>query len=119
VPYLTPDAFRATLRLLARLPAGSAVVFDYAQPRAALPEREQRMLDSLADRVAQAGEPFQLFFTPEQLAASLSALDMRVVEDLDSTALTARFFAGRDDGLLLRGKSGRMCIAASTGTVRN
>lgn len=120
VPYLTADAFRATMRLLSRFPAGSAVVFDYSQPREVLPEREQLMLDSLSARVAQAGEPFQLFFTPEQLAEELEWLGLRVVEDLDSTALTARYFAGRTDGLLLRGKGGRMCVAASTGAeVRN
>jgi len=115
VPYLTMEAFRATMRLLARLPAGSAVVFDYSQPREVLSEREQLMLDSMAARVAQAGEPFQLFFTPEQLAEELAALGMRVVEDLGSAELTARFFAERTDGLLLRGKGGRMCVAASLG----
>jgi methyltransferase (TIGR00027 family) len=115
VPYLTPEAFRATMRLLAGLPAGSAVVFDYSQPREVLPEREQLMLDSMAARVAQAGEPFRLFFTPEQLAAELAGLGMRVVEDLGSGALTERYFQGRTDGLLLRGKGGRMCVAASAG----
>jgi methyltransferase (TIGR00027 family) len=115
VPYLTSEAFRATMRLLSRFREGSAVVFDYAQPREALPPREQLMLDSLSARVAQAGEPFQLFFTPVQLAEELEWLGMAVMEDLDSTALTARYFAGRTDGLLLRGKGGRICIAASTG----
>jgi methyltransferase (TIGR00027 family) len=115
VPYLTTEAFRATMRLLARLPAGSAVVFDYSQPREVLSEREQLMLDSMAARVAQAGEPFQLFFTPEQLAEELEWLEMRVVEDLGSAELTERFFAGRTDGLLLRGKGGRICVAASVG----
>jgi methyltransferase (TIGR00027 family) len=115
VPYLTTEAFRATMRLLARLPKGSAVVFDYSQPREVLSEREQLMLDSMAARVAQAGEPFQLFFTPEQLAEELDWLEMRVVEDLGSAEITARFFAGRNDGLLLRGKGGRMCVAASVG----
>jgi methyltransferase (TIGR00027 family) len=113
VPYLTPEAFRATLRVLARFAPGSAVVFDYSQPREALPAREQLMHDSLAARVALAGEPFQLFFTPSQLADELAFLDLRVIEDLDSTALTARYLAGRSDGLLLRGKAGRICIAAS------
>jgi len=115
VPYLTTGAFRATMRLLAALPAGSAVVFDYAQPREVLSERERLMLDSMAARVAQAGEPFQLFFTPEKLAVELAALGMRVVQDLGSAELTARYFAGRCDGLLLRGQGGRMCVAASMG----
>jgi methyltransferase (TIGR00027 family) len=116
VPYLTLEAFRATMRVLARFTAGSQVVFDYSQPREVLPPIEQLMLDSLSTRVALAGEPFQLFFTPDQLAEELDWLGLRVVEDLDSAALTARYFAGRRDGLGLRGKSGRMCVAESTGS---
>ncbi len=111
VPYLTAEAFRATLRVLARLPAGSEVVFDYSQPREVLSEREQLMLDSLSARVAQAGEPFQLFFTPEQLAEELEWLGMGVVQDLDGAALTARYLAWREDGIALRGKAGRICVA--------
>jgi methyltransferase (TIGR00027 family) len=113
VPYLTSEAFRATMQVLGRFAPGSEVVFDYAQPRAALPPVEQLMLDSLSARVAQAGEPFQLFFTPEQLAEELEWLGLRVVEDLDGAAMTERYFAGRGDGLMLRGKGGRMCVAAS------
>ena len=115
VPYLTTEGFRATMRLLARFTAGSEVVFDYSQPREALPPVEQLMHDSLSARVALAGEPFQLFFTPAQLAEELEWLGMRVVEDLDSAAMTARYLAGRKDGLLLRGKAGRICVASSTG----
>ena len=115
VPYLTTEGFRATMRLLARFTAGSEVVFDYSQPREVLPPVEQLMHDSLSARVALAGEPFQLFFTPAQLAEELEWLGMRVVEDLDSTAMTARYLAGRKDGLLLRGRAGRICVAASVG----
>jgi methyltransferase (TIGR00027 family) len=111
VPYLTSDAFQATMRVLARFGVGSEVVFDYAQPREALPPSEQLMLDSLSARVAQAGEPFQLFFTPERLAEELEWFAMRVVHDWDSTALTAKYFAGRKDGLGLRGRGGRICVA--------
>ena len=119
VPYLTTEAFRATMRVLGRFKAGSEVVFDYAQPRAALPEREQLMQDSLRARVALAGEPFQLFFTPERLQQELEGLGMRVVEDLDGETITGRYFAGRTDGLVLRGKAGRVCVAASVGAVRD
>ena len=115
VPYLTLEAFQATVRLLGRFAEGSPVVFDYAQPREVLPERERLMRDSMSARVAAAGEPFQLFFTPESLAAELELAGMRVVEDLDGEAMTARYFVGRQDGLLLRGKGGRMCVAASNG----
>jgi methyltransferase (TIGR00027 family) len=115
VPYLTLEAFQATVRLMGTFPAGSRLVFDYSQPREVLPPVEQLMLDSLSARVAQAGEPFQLFFTPESLAAELELAGMSVVEDLDGQALTARYLAGRTDGLFLRGKAGRMCVAVSKG----
>lgn len=120
VPYLSPDAFCATMRVLARFHPGSQVVFDYSLPREALPPVEQLMLDSLSARVAQAGEPFQLFFTPQQLAEELHTLRLHVLDDLDAAALTARFFADRTDNLKLRGKAGRICIAATaTPEVRN
>jgi methyltransferase (TIGR00027 family) len=115
VPYLTAEAFRATIRILSALPEGSSVVFDYSQPAEALSMVERMMLESLSARVAMAGEPFQLFFTPQQLAEELEWLGMRVVEDLDGAAITERYFAGRRDGLMLRGKAGRMCVAASLG----
>jgi methyltransferase (TIGR00027 family) len=115
VPYLTTEAFRATMRILSALPEGSAVVFDYSQPAEALSMVERMMLESMSARVARAGEPFQLFFTPPQLAEELEWVGMRVVEDLGSAEITARYFAGRMDGLMLRGKAGRMCVAASLG----
>ncbi len=72
VPYLTLAAFRATLGFIAAQPSGSGVVLDYGQPRSALPFFEQLAHDSLASRVQQAGEPFQLFFTPAEIAAELT-----------------------------------------------
>jgi methyltransferase (TIGR00027 family) len=63
VPYLTLDAFRATLRTVAALPAGSAVSLDYARAPETLSPPGRKAFDALAGRVAAAGEPFQLFFT--------------------------------------------------------
>jgi methyltransferase (TIGR00027 family) len=111
VPYLTKDAFDATMRVLARFAARSEVIFDYSQPREVLPPTEQLMLDSLSARVAQAGEPFQLFYTPQQLAEDLDWLSMRVAHDYSMPELTQRYLAGRTDGLLLRGQGARICVA--------
>jgi len=84
-------------------------VFDYSQPREVLPPVEQLMLDSISARVALAGEPFQLFFTPAQLVEEMQHYGWRVVEDLDGKGLNARYLAGRNDGLELRGSAGRLC----------
>lgn len=109
VPYLTQPAFRSTIALIASQPSGSGVVMDYGQPREVLPLLEQLARDSMASRVALAGEPFQLFFTPQQMAAELAAF--RDLEDLGSAELNARYFAGRTDNLKLLGAGGRIVSA--------
>jgi methyltransferase (TIGR00027 family) len=111
VPYLTLQAFRDTTELLGSFAAGSAVVFDYSQPAEVLSAREQLMLQSLSARVAQAGEPFRLFFTPEALAGELKMAGMEGLHDYGGPELTARYLAGRRDGLELRGQGGRICVA--------
>lgn len=115
VPYLTAEAFAGTCRFLAHLLPDSDVVFDYGQPREALPPVEQLMHDSLGARVAQAGEPFQLFFTPEALREELSRHGLTVVEDLGREELNKRYFGARSDGLQIRGSAGRLCHARVLG----
>jgi methyltransferase (TIGR00027 family) len=109
VPYLTAAAFRATLGFISAQPQGSGVVLDYGQPRRVLPLLEQLAHDSLASRVALAGEPFQLFFTPGEIAAELSGF--RTIEDLGTGEINSRYFSGRSDSLWLRGSAGRLLCA--------
>jgi methyltransferase (TIGR00027 family) len=116
VPYLFLEAFRATLAVLASLPPGSEIVFDYAYPREALPPTERLMLDSLSARVAQAGEPFRLFFTEETLREELAMAGLTMAENAGSTELNARFFCMRNDGLELLGRGGHICRAVVAGT---
>ena len=89
VPYLSESAFDGTLNFIAALPKPSAVVFDYGVARSALSWKERFMLDALAARVAAAGEPFRLFFEPEQLAAKLHGMGFSHIEDLGRMKLTA------------------------------
>jgi methyltransferase (TIGR00027 family) len=109
VPYLTLEAFRSTLRFIAARPANSGLVFDYGLPRSALPRLEQLAHDSLAARVQQAGEPFQLFFTPREAAAELVAFHN--LEDLSSSEINARYFQNRRDNLRLLGSSAHILSA--------
>jgi methyltransferase (TIGR00027 family) len=109
VPYLTLDAFRATVAFIATHPPGSGLVFDYSQPRRVLPPHEQLAHDSLAARVQQAGEPFQLFLTPREAAAELPAFFN--LEDLGAAQLNSLYFANRTDQLQMRGAAGRLLSA--------
>ncbi len=109
VPYLTLDAFRATLRFILVQPLGSGVVFDYGLPRAVLTPNEQLAHDSLASRVYLAGEAFQLFFTPAEVEAELDGF--RDLEDIGSTEINARYFADRTDALRMLGNAARLVSA--------
>ena len=109
VPYLTLPAFRATVGLIAAQPPDSGITLDYGQPRSALPFIEQLAHDSLAARVKLAGEPFQLFFTPTEIAAELSAF--HTIEDIGREEINARYFANRKDELKIRGSAGRFFSA--------
>ena len=111
--YLTASAFAGTCALLGSMLPGSSVVFDYSQPREVLPPREQQMHDSLSSRVAQAGEPFQLFFTPETLESELARHRLAVNQDWSGADLNERFFVARKDGLGLRGSGARLCRAVA------
>jgi methyltransferase (TIGR00027 family) len=101
VPYLTLAAFRATLETIAQLPAGSAVSFDYAVAPETLSKVGRTAFDALAGRVAAAGEPFQLFFTPETMESELRRAGFHRIEQLNSDDLNERYFKNRADGLKL------------------
>jgi O-methyltransferase involved in polyketide biosynthesis len=109
VPYLTRPAFQATLGYLAQLAPGSGLVFDYGLPRASLAAQDQQAHDILAARVQAAGEPFQLYLTPSDVAAALSAFSH--LEDLGTPELNARYFAHRTDHLAMQGSSIRFVSA--------
>ena len=93
VPYLSHAGFSATLEYLSTCAPGSIVILDYGLPRDALPFLEQLAFDSLAARVAAAGEPFQLFFTPAELHADLQSRGWMVEDDLDRDSINLRYFA--------------------------
>jgi len=109
VPYLTLEAFRATLGFISAQRPGGGLTLDYGQPRSTLPQLEQMELDSLASRVEKAGEPFQLFFTPPEMAAELSRFHS--VEDLGAAEINARYFSERSDQLKMRGSAARFLSA--------
>ncbi len=109
VPYLTLEAFRATVSFIAAQSPGSGLTLDYGQPRAVLPLLERLAHDSLASRVEKAGEPFQLFFTPVEIASEFSRFHS--LEDLGAPEINARYFSGRADQLAVRGTAGRLFSA--------
>jgi methyltransferase (TIGR00027 family) len=101
VPYLTLEAFRATAATIARYPAGTGVSFDYAFSPEKLGFFQRRAFDALAARVAAAGEPFRLFFEPEELEQELLRAGFHLVQHHTAEQLNEQYFANRGDGLKL------------------
>jgi len=98
---------------VAGMPAGSRIAFDYAVKRESLNEMEQMALDALSERVAHAGEPFQLFLDPGELREKLLGMGFRGVEDLGRDAINERYFGGRPDGFRVKGNLGRLVLATT------
>lgn len=86
IPYLPLETVRATLAAIASLPRGSGVSFDYALPPETLNAAGRTAFNRLAERVAAAGEPFQLFFTPETMESELCSAGFHRTEQWDYRA---------------------------------
>ena len=112
IPYLTQQAFRATLDAIGQLPAGSGVGFDYAIAPERLSQEGRVAFAALAARVAAAGEPFRLFFTPEEMDSELRRAGFHRTEQLDSEQLNEVYFKDRQDGLRLSSVGLGMLTAA-------
>jgi methyltransferase (TIGR00027 family) len=107
-PYLSREACMATLGFIAKMPAGSGVVFDFAVDRKLLNVGQRIALEVLSKRVAAAGEPFQLFFDPGKMRDELMEMGFQRTELLQGKELNARYFKDREDGLMVRGGLGHL-----------
>ncbi|MGD1153718.1 MAG: SAM-dependent methyltransferase [Syntrophales bacterium] len=102
-PYLTEEVVDSTLKFIANLKTGSGVVFDYVISPSLLNPQQRSAFDKLSNHVAKAGEPWQTFFNPSSLAANLQAFGFEEAIDLGPDEINARYFAGRNDNLKVRG----------------
>jgi len=100
MPYLQPEAARATLRSIAGLSGRiGGVVFDYAIPGSALGLMQRVLFKLMAARVKAAGEPWLTFCYPSDLAQELNGMGFCHLEDMTGDLLNQRYFADRADGL--------------------
>ena len=110
VMYLTEEAGFRTLAYVAALPAGSEIVFDFPVTTGNMTPLSRLAVNRLAQRVAALGEPFRSAYDPGDLVKRLLAVGFSQAETLGSDALNRLYFAGRRDGLRLRGP-GRLARA--------
>lgn len=110
-PYLTKEAFRSTISVIASLPRGTGVSFDYGVDPGILTFRERLAFKMLAERVAAANEPFRLFFTSGELAQNLREAGFQRVEDLAAKEINALYFVDRNDDLKVVSNAGHLASA--------
>jgi methyltransferase (TIGR00027 family) len=96
--YLSREAVFATLEAIAKIaPKGSALVFDYMEADAFIPEKAAKRIRLMQTIAAQVGEPMQAGFDPLALAGELKALGFTLEENLSPAEIEGRYFKGRQD----------------------
>jgi methyltransferase (TIGR00027 family) len=113
VPYLTKEAVSATLTLIAGMPGGAEVIFDYSDPPETLSGQARTAHLERAERVASVGEPFLSNFEPADLHAQLTALGLRQIEDLGPRELMSRYFRPGSPSPLVPNRGGHVIWAAT------
>lgn len=113
VPYLTTDALLDTVHFIGGLPAPAEIVFDYNQPAAALPPHRRPARAAMVEAMARTGEPWQSFFTPDEIAAELADAGFFDVADAGWRECVARYAL---DGSLQDLFGGRIVHARAKGT---
>ena len=99
LPYLSPSAIEATLRELVALTApGSRIALNYS-PDVPLTDEQIAYLQTLRDRVSQAGEPMRSRWKPAAFEALLDEVGFAIIDHASEQDLYARYFEGRRDGL--------------------
>jgi methyltransferase (TIGR00027 family) len=97
--YLTVDAVMETLAVIARLPRGSSVTFDFRVHHALLDPFEQAVAPIVEQHVAALGEPFVSTFDPAALREAALKFGFSAAEAHEPEALNRRYFYRRKDGL--------------------
>jgi O-methyltransferase involved in polyketide biosynthesis len=97
--YLTKDAVAATLRRIATLAPGTALVMSFLLPIQMVDPDVRPSLERAIAGAQADGTPFLSFFTPAEILSLARAAGFKEVQHVSSEALADRYFAGRTDGL--------------------
>ena len=104
VPYLSEAAIMATMGYVASVTrTGGGIAFDFGIPPERLPLMQRLAFQAMAAKVRAAGEPWETFFDPDTLSASLRTLGFAITHVATPDAINARYFAGRADKLVVGG----------------
>jgi methyltransferase (TIGR00027 family) len=110
--YLAKDTTAATLEQLAALAPGSTVAMSFLLPPELVDDADRPGLEASARGARGSGTPFVSFYSPDELLDLARDAGFRDARHVSSTALAARYFANRADGL--RPSTGEDMLVAAT-----
>jgi methyltransferase (TIGR00027 family) len=97
--YLTKEATEATLRQVAAWAGGSVLAMTFMLPLDLVDASERPMQESVEAAAAGSGTPFISHYAPDEMTDMCRAAGFSAVQHVSPDDLTARYFAGRTDGL--------------------
>ncbi len=98
--YLTKDEMKGLLQhLFANIPAGSSIVFDYADEQLFREKGLSNRVENMVKMAAASGEPMKSCFTYAEIEKILEDAGLLVYEHLSPAAINDRFFHNRSDYL--------------------
>jgi methyltransferase (TIGR00027 family) len=109
--FMPEHALKQILNLVATLPSGSGIVFDYGIVDSSLDESQRAVREAAARNAAAIGEPFITFLDPAKLEADLRQMGFSHIDDCGFAAINRRYFEGRNDELRV-GPGGRRLVGA-------
>jgi methyltransferase (TIGR00027 family) len=111
--YLTKEAIAATLRQVAALTSGSALVMSFMLPIELTDPEIRPAVERAAAGARANGTPFISFFTPSEMLAMARDAGFKGVEHVSAASLAERYFAGRSDGLRPPNNSEELLVATT------
>lgn len=97
--YLTREANAATLREVAELAPGTTLVISFLCPLELADAAARPGLERAAQGAAASGTPFVSYFRPDEMVTLAREAGFKTAQHVSAEDLTARYFAGRTDGL--------------------
>jgi methyltransferase (TIGR00027 family) len=114
--YLAEEAIRATLDAVASLCSRTELVMEYLVPAGMRDDLGQALADFFMPRAAELGEPWLTFLTPTDIAGTLAAHGMVVLDDVGRRDQIDPHLWERSDGLRPH-ELGRLIRAVSSSNV--
>ena len=97
--YLTKEATEATLRQVAALTSGTVLAMTFMLPVDLVDAAERPMQESVEAAAAESGTPFISHYAPGEMVEMCLSAGFSTTQHVGPDVLTARYFAGRTDGL--------------------